>query len=263
MSSDSFSTTPVTTATVPPSRPGGPLTAAPRGPATDVGPVPHSGRTAGVALLLLAVLAGFGVLVAVDGLVTPGDAARTADDIAASEGTFRLGVASLYLVVVLDIVAAWALFRFLEPVNPWLARLAAWLRVAFAGVFLTAISQLAAVSGLLNDPGNQAALGQRQLQAQVMLKLEAFDHTWMAALLLFGVHLALLGYLVYRSGYVPRLIGVLLMVAGAGYAFDTFSSVLSTDPIVVSTYTFLGELLLALWLVVRGGRVQAGAGHEL
>ena len=95
-----------------------------------------------------------------------------------------------------------------------------------------------------------------------MLKLEAFDHTWMAALLLFGAHLALLGYLAYRSGYVPRLVGVLLVIAGAGYAFDTLSAVLSADPVVISTYTFLGELVLAIWLVVRAGRIQMGADHD-
>jgi hypothetical protein len=84
----------------------------------------------------------------------------------------------------------------------------------------------------------------------------------MAALLLFGVHLITLGYLAYRSGYVPRLIGVLLVVAGVGYAFDTFSSVLFLHPLVISTYTFLGELVLAVWLVARGTRVRLGADHE-
>src|SRR3712207_8132515 len=57
------------------------------------------------------------VLVVVDGLITPGDAAQTAADISASEGTFRLAVGALYVVVVLDVVAAWALFRFFAPVR--------------------------------------------------------------------------------------------------------------------------------------------------
>jgi hypothetical protein len=200
--------------------------------------------------------------VVVDGLITPGDAATTATDIRASEGTFRLAVAGLYVVIVLDLVAAWALFRFFAPVSSWLSRLAAWLRAAFAVVFLVAVSQLAAVPGMLGDVGYRDAFGEQQLQAQAMVKLEAFDHTWMAALLLFGVHLALLGYLAYTSGYVPRLIGVLLVIAGVGYAFDTFSSVLSADPMVISTFTFLGEFVLAVWLVVRGGRVQLRTGHE-
>lgn len=102
----------------------------------------------------------------------------------------------------LDLVTAWALFRFFAPVSCWVSRLTAWLRVAFAAVFLVAVAQPTGV------------------------------------------------------------IGVLLVVAGAGYAFDTFSSVLSQTPVVVSTVTFVGELVLAVWLVVRGGRVQPDTSRE-
>src|SRR3712207_6840694 len=131
------------------------------------------GFTAGVALLVLAVLSAVAVLVVVYGLTTPGDAAATAENITASEGTFRLAVGALYVVIVLDVVVAWALFRFFASVDSWLSRLAAWLRVAYSMVFLVAISQLAAVPGMLSDAGYQDTFGERQLQAQVMLKLEA------------------------------------------------------------------------------------------
>ncbi len=254
---------PASIATDPPPRPATTPQSFDQYEANSTRSIRRVGFVAGVALLVLAVLSAVAVLVVVHGLTTPDDATRTATEIRASEGTFRLAVAGLYLVVVLDIVAAWALFRFFAPVDSWLSRLAAWLRVAYSVVFLVAISQLAAVPGMLNDAGYQDAFGERQLQAQVMLKLEAFDHIWMAALLIFGAHLALLGYLACRSGYVPRLIGILLVVSGAGYAFDTVSSVLSADPIVISTFTFLGEFLLAVWLVARSSRVLLGADHEV
>ena len=179
-----------------------------------------------------------------------------------SESTFRLGVASLYLVIVLDVVAAWALFRFFAPVSASLARLAAWFRVGFAVTFLVAISQLAGVPALLHGDAYREVFGEQQLQAQALMRVEAYEDIWLAGLLLFGVHLVLLGFLAYRSGYVPRLIGALLVIAGAGYVFDTMSSVLSRDPLVVSTVTFLGELLLALWLIIRGGRVRVEEGDE-
>jgi len=104
-----------------------------------------AGLAAGLGILLMAVLAGFGNIIVVEGLVTPGDAARTADDIMAAEGTFRLAVVSLYLVVVLDIVVAWALMRVFSPVSRSLSRLAAWFRLAYSGVFMVAVSQLAGV----------------------------------------------------------------------------------------------------------------------
>lgn len=223
-------------------------------------PVRLAGMVGGVSLLGVALFGGVGALVAVQGLVTPGDAATTATDILGSQRMFDLGVASLYVTVVLDIVVAWALLRFFTPAGAGLSRLAAWLRLAYSAVFLVAISQLAGIPALLTDTQYAAAFDPEQVQAQALLRTEAFTDIWMAGLVLFGAHLVVLGYLAYRSGYVPKLIGVLLVVAGAGYAFDTFSRVLSPDsPIAVSTVTFVGELLLAVWLVARSRRVTLKA----
>jgi hypothetical protein len=69
------------------------------------------------------------------------------------------------------------------------------------------------------------------------------------------------GYLAYRSGFVPRVIGVLLVVAGAGYAYDSFVSLFTEgSPFTVSSVTFLGEFLLGVWLLVRGRRISLSPG---
>lgn len=213
-------------------------------------PPRSAGLCAGISLLIMAGLGGLGTLIVIDGLITPGEPTRSASDILASEGTFRLGVAAMYLVVVLDVVVAWALFRYFAPVNHALSQLAGWLRLAYSGVLLVAVSQLAGVPALLRQETSSGVLGEEELAAQAMLKIESYHDIWFAGLLLFGAHLLVIGYLAYRSGYVPRVLGVLLAIAGAGYAFDTFGSVLSPNPLVISTVTFLGEFLLALWLVV-------------
>ena len=216
----------------------------------------------GIGILLMSALAGFGNFVVLERLVTDGDAARTAADILASEGMFRLGVASLYLVVVLDVVVAWALLRVFSPVNAGLSQLAAWFRLAYAGVFLVAISQLAGVPGLLRDDTYGSAFDAQQVQAQAVQKIDTFNDIWYATLILFGVHLVLEGYLAYRSGYVPRVLGVLLVIAGVGYAFDSFRTVLSQgSPVLVSTVTFLGEFLLCLWLLIWGRRLTGVDGR--
>jgi hypothetical protein len=215
---------------------------------------------AGLGILLMAALAGFGNFIAVEGLVTPGDAARTADDILAAETTFRLGVLSLYLVVVLDVVVAWALMRVLSPVSQSLSRLAAWFRLAYAGVFLVAISQLAGVPDLLKTQGS--AVSAEQLEGQALQKIDTFHDIWFASLVLFAVHLVLVGYLAHRSGYVPRILGVLVVVAGLGYAFDSVGTVLSESPPLISTVTFLGEFLLCLWLLIKGRRLSVGTDHH-
>jgi hypothetical protein len=212
---------------------------------------------AGSAIMLVAALAGFGNLVVVEGLVTPGDAATTSRDILGSEGMFRLGVASLYLAALLDIVVAWALLQVFRAVNAEVSRLSAWLRLAYAVVFMVALSQLAGIPALLNNADGSSAFTQGQLQAQALGKADAFQDIWSAGLILFGAHLIGVGWLAYRSGFVPRLIGALLVVAGAGYAFDSFVSVFTEDAVfVVSNVTFIGEFLLGLWLLIRSRRIS-------
>jgi len=210
---------------------------------------------AGGGILLLAALAAFANIAVVQGLVTDGDAAKTAKDILASDGTFRVGIASLYAVVVLDVLVAWALMTVFRPVHAGLSRLAAWLRLAYAAVFLVAIAQLAGIPDLLRTR-DSAVFTPGQVDATALAKVDTFTDIWMAGLVLFGAHLALLGYLVYRSSQMPRLLGILLIVAGLGYAFDTMAAVLSAGSLpAVSTVTFLGESLLALWLLIRGHRL--------
>jgi Domain of unknown function (DUF4386) len=211
---------------------------------------------AGLALAVLAVLAAFGNFIAIQPLVTPGDAAKTAIDIASSEAMFRWGIASLILVAVLDIIVAAALLRLFEPVNRSVSIAAAWFRVAYAAVYLVAIIQLVVAVGLLGDPN------------QALRAIDAYDTIWLVGLILFGVHLLLIGYLAYRSGFMARVFGVLLVVAGLGYIADGFVAVLVPDPsISIGQFTFVGEVALIFWLLVKGARTdfsdgEADQGHH-
>jgi hypothetical protein len=138
--------------------------------------------------------------------------------------------------------------------------LAATMRLVYSAVFMVAIAQLLGVIRLLSDEGNRAVLGTEQVQIQAMQGMTSFNDIWYVGQLLFGLHLLLLGYLAYRSGYIPRVLGALLVISGLGYATDSFGAVLSegswTD---ITSFTFLGEFLLALWLVIRARGVAAGA----
>ena len=115
----------------------------------------------GIALLLLAVLAGLANFGVVEVLVTPGDAARTAADLIESEGLFRSGIAGLLVVVILDIVVACSLLAVFESVNRSVAIMAAVFRIAYSTVFLVAISQLVSTLTLLDDANSALrAVGQ-------------------------------------------------------------------------------------------------------
>lgn len=199
----------------------------------------------GVALLVLAVLAGLANFGVVEVLVTPGDAVRTTQDLIDSEALFRLGIAGLMVVVLLDIVVACSLLAVFESVNRSVAIMAAVFRIAYATVFLVAISQLVSALALLGDADEDLqAVGQ-------------FHTIWDASYALFGVHLALIGYLVYRSGFAPRLIGVLLVLAGLGYLVDEIGSVLVSGYVLeISRFSFVGEAVLIFWLLIKGVRLQ-------
>ena len=151
----------------------------------------------------------------------------------------------------------------MRPANETLSRIVAWLRVAYAAGFLVAIVHLFEAVRLA--AGNTAAQGSATRDASVLTHVKAFDDTWQAALLLFGIHLLLLGYLTYRSGYVPRAVGAVVALAGVGYAFDSLTSILTGHVSNVSAVAFIGEAVLALWLVLRGSRIQlpAAAPSEL
>jgi hypothetical protein len=215
--------------------------------------------TAGISLLALTALAVFGNFIVLEGLVTPGDAATTATDILAAEGMFRLGVVSWVLVVVLDVVIAWALLTVFKPVSRSLSRLAAWFRLAYAAVLMVAASQLVGVPALLHGEEYLSVFSTDQLQAEGLLRVATFNDIYDAGLVLFGVHLLLIGYLAYASGYVPRLVGILVSVAGFGYVFDGFAQFLSQgSAISIGGFTFVGEFLLALWLLIWGRRLTLG-----
>ena len=219
--------------------------------------------TAGIALLLMVVVAIFGNVVVVNGMWTEGDGAQTAADITSSAGMFRLGIVSLIMVIALDVVIAWALYRVFSPVNASLSMLAATMRLVYSAVFMVAIGELLGVSRLLSDEGNRTVLGADQVAVQTLQGLTAFKDIWYVGQFLFGLHLLLIGYLAYRSGYIPRVLGVLLAIAGLGYATDSLGAVLSENTWTdISGFTFLGEFLLALWLVIRASQIADSAASE-
>ncbi|MFC6993252.1 DUF4386 domain-containing protein [Haladaptatus sp. GCM10025707] len=199
------------------------------------------------------------------GLITPGDATATATAILNAEGAFRLGIASLLTVAVLDLIVAWALYAVFRPVNRGVALLTAWFRMVFAGIFMVAIAQLTGVLSILNAGDVGAVFTTEQQYAQALLGVNAFYEIWDAALILVGLHLVLLGYLMYqssavpsyKSGYIPKVLGVLLVIAGAGYVIDSFGRVLLANySFEVAAFTFVGEVLLILWLLIYGRRIN-------
>ena len=222
---------------------------------------------AGVGYVVLFVLGIFANFIVREGLVVGGDAGQSAANILESEGLFRWGMVSFLAIFVIDVVVAWALYVLFKRASQELSLVTAWFRIVytiFLGVALIFFYQaLQLISGAeflrVFDPG--------QLEAQALVALDTFNSTWLIGLLAFGVHLVLLGWLVSRSGAGPRLLGYLLMVAGAAYVADTAAHTLLSNYVdyenlflgIVAIPSVIAEGWMALWLLLKAGRGAARA----
>lgn len=196
-------------------------------------------------------------------LVVPGDAATTAQNIAVREGLFRWGLAGEATIVLIEIALAALLYVLLRPVSRAMSLAAALARAAeavvmAAGNLVTGIMTLVLVGGA----GYLTAFDTEQRDALALAYQEANDSVVLVWGLFFGLHLALLGALVVRSGFFPRVAGVLLVLAGIGYLAQSYGTFVAPDLAgVLSTVVIVlavpGELLFAVWLLVKGVDAEA------
>ena len=222
--------------------------------------IKKTARFAGLVYLIIAIIAILANFFVLESLIVQEDAATTANNIMANELLFRSGIACFMVLVILDVLVAWALYILLKPVNKNLAMLAAWFRLVFAAILGVALHNLLSVLQLLSGADYLTVFETEQLQAQAMLFLNAFNNTWLIGLTVFGLHLFVLGYLVFKSGYIPRIIGILLVVSSLGYITDSFANFLlpnyaNYEPIfllIVAVPAIIAELSLTLWLLLKG-----------
>ena len=209
----------------------------------------------GLGLLLLAVLAAIANFCVLKTLIVPGDAQTTAQHIAAAQGLFRMAVGAFFAVAILDVVVAWALYIVLRPVNRSLSLLAALFRVVYATMLAVAVNNLLTALQFLGGGDFLNAFGTDQLRAQMTVLLGAFQSGWDLSMIVFGLHLFILGMLVFQSHKRLRVLGILVIAAGLGYLIDGCGKLLAPDySLTVAMYTFVGEPLLIFWLLWKGIR---------
>lgn len=216
----------------------------------------QAAKIAGFGLLIMAILAFFADFFVRQSIIMPGDAAKTVNNIMTNEIMFRIGIFSFLVVIILDVVVAWTLYVFLKPVNKSLSLLVAWFRLVYAAIFAMTLNNLFNVLQLLSGADYLEAFETNQLNAQIMLFLNAFSRGWDIGLAIFGIHLGLLGYLVLKSNYVPKILGALLIITGLGYMVDSFGRFLLPNyNLTIIMYTFIGELLFGVWLLWKGIKI--------
>ena len=214
-------------------------------------------RICGALYLYICVAGAFAELFVRSRLIVPGDAAATAGNITANELLFRIGFTGELLHLVCDVAVATLLFTLLRPVNRTVALLAAFMRLAAAIILaVSSISHFTALR-LLGGADYLGTFQPEQLQTLALFALRLHGDGYTICLAFFAFACLALGYLIFKSSYLPKIIGVLMAVAGACYLLNSFAFFLA-PPFAAKLFPalfapiFVAELSLSLWLLVKG-----------
>ncbi|QWH41288.1 DUF4386 domain-containing protein [Bacillus mycoides] len=210
---------------------------------------------AGTSLLIMAFAAFFSYGFVHGNLVVQRDASTTLHNIQTSSSLFKAEIFGWIIIFITDIIASWALYFFLKPIHASLSLLAACLRLMYTAILGIAIFNLIFV--LLLSKSTVA-----NSEAYTMLFLEAFEYIWSVGLVIFGLHLLVLGYVTFLSKQIPKFISVLLFIAAIGYIvihvmntmFSQYDAIISILNVVFQLPMIAGELGFSIWLLLRGGK---------
>ena len=216
-------------------------------------------RGVGALYLILTVTALFAEIGVRSQMFVKGDALASAQNIQAGEFIYRIGFVADLVTVACDVGVAALLYLLLLPVDRTLSMLAAAFRIAMACVL--AFAAILAMGPLLLATGmNGQSFSPASSELFLLLsRLRGIGAN--SAMVLFGIHLALVGYLVVRSGFLPKLIGLLLAAAGVGYVLNSCARLLwpgLIDPVfpAIAALWVAAEWSLTAWLLVKGVNVE-------
>lgn len=190
------------------------------------------------------------------GMIVPGDAAATVSNIAASEALFRLSLVSDLIRQVLLMLLPLILYNLLKPVNKTIASLMVMFALVCIPISLLNELNYFAVLLLSSGMGPISAFKADQVNALVMFFLELNKYgTYITQFFSFWVFL--LGILVFKSGFLPRILGILLMIGGLSYTVlaGLFFLFPNYDATILGLFTFIAESLFYLWLLIKGVNV--------
>lgn len=217
-------------------------------------------RAAGALYLLIILLGGFSEGYVMNTLVVSGDAAATARNIMAASGLWRLSVAGDLIVPLIAVPQLWIIYHLLKPAGRSLALLFVFLEIVSLSVESVSKLFLLMILPMLENVAYGHVFQSQQLFALTSMMLGAHNTCFNIALLFFGPDCFVTGYLIYRSGYFPKIIGALLALAGLAYTIGTLAFFLAPTfgdliSLPVQLVALIGEASFCLWLLARGVNV--------
>ncbi|MEI5908346.1 DUF4386 domain-containing protein [Bacillus spongiae] len=222
----------------------------------------HSAIIAGVSLLIMTLAAFFSYGYVHSSLINPDNPLATLNNIEASAHLFKAGIFGWFVILITDILVSWAFYLFLKPLHKGFAVLAAWLRLMYTAILAIALSNLLQVVELVSYRGELFNESQITLASQVFMSIRTFESTWAFGLIVFGMHLLIVGIVVINTKTVPKVISILLIAGGVSYIliqllivfFPTFDNVITILEIILSIPMTIGELGFGVWLLIKGGK---------
>ncbi len=201
----------------------------------------------------------FGLMYVPSALIVSGDATATANNIMAHELLFNMGIVGSLLTQLIHIVVVLVLYQLFKSVSKNHATIL--VVVGLVGVPIAMLSELNKVAALLLSKGGGylAAFEPAQLQSLMMFFLNLNEQGIFIATIFWGLWLFPLGYLIYTSGYFPKILGILMLVAGIGYTLEPFVRYLSPNfaeiiaPVLLAMV--MGELIFMIWITIKGAKI--------
>ena len=218
-------------------------------------------RIAGLLYLLLAITGAYSIIYLPLKIIVPGDVAATANKILANEFLFRTGIISDLISNTIFVVLVLVLYRLFRQVNTNNAKLmVALVIVQIPLVFISEAFNIAALMLFKGEIMKTFELSQRQDLAMLFLSINSYGT--IAIEMFWGLWLLPFGLLVYKSGFIPRVFGYLLIIGGAAYIIESLTHILLPDySAFVSQFTIvlytIGELSIIFWLLIKGVKAHA------
>jgi len=188
----------------------------------------------------------FSIMYVPSALIVQGDAAATAGNIMSNELLFRSGIAGSLITQLIFIFAALLLYKVFEPVDKT------------HSLIMVVLALVSVPIAMLNTLNSIAALMSLKDPGQMLFYLDLNAQGIIIASIFWGLWLFPLGYLIYKSGYFPRIIGIAVIIGGVGYTLGSFMKLLMPDHgaflSVLELMTF-GEVIFLGWLVAKGARI--------
>lgn len=218
-------------------------------------------KTTGLLYLVLAVVGIFSFMV-LESVTAHGDAAATARNVLDAIHVFEISMVGWVVIIALDAIVAVMLYVLLEPVSRALSLVSAAMRLVYTVILGSYLINLYTAYSLLTGVGPGPGSATPDAQVLAASAIETFGAGFLLALVFFGMHLIVLGVLLHRSRYVPRVFGILLVAAGVGYIIDSFASFFVAGhggiaSAILVTPAVLGEFGLTFWLIFKGVSAKA------